>query len=65
MTVKENRMTEVQIERLTRAIEELGFNGAVTRMPSQPALGIGESIVLELRKITEQLERIASHLETT
>jgi hypothetical protein len=38
-----------------RALQELGFNNAITRMPGAPTLGIGERLVLALEEIAARL----------
>lgn len=45
-----------QMERLIRAVEELGFNGATSRMRGSESMGIGERIVIALDKIAEMVD---------
>ena len=39
------------LKSIERALEELGFNGAITRMPGHPTLGIGERLVLAVEAL--------------
>jgi len=55
-------MEDQQFERLLRALEEIGFNGALTRERDNPAMGGLEALVHEARKMTVQLTLIQRDL---
>jgi len=62
----EGMMNDVELEvmkGIRRAIEELGFNGAMTRLPGSPSTGIGEEMIITLRRIEERLETLNEYQE--